>query len=132
MAPQPVTAAIVWRGDRVLLTRRGPGDRHAGKWEFPGGKVEPGESPGQCLARELREELGVGATVGGLVASSLFTYAHGAIELLAFEVELAAGDFVLTVHDRAEWVPVAELTRYDLLPADIPIARRLATLPRVS
>ena len=66
-----VTAAIILRDDRVLLARRSSGQKLAGFWEFPGGKVEAGETPESCLARELEEELGIGVHVGRKFAESL-------------------------------------------------------------
>src|SRR5690606_17197373 len=63
-----VAAAILRRGDTVLVCRRRTTDSHPGKWEFPGGKIEPGESPADCVQREVAEELGVEATIGALVA----------------------------------------------------------------
>ena len=69
-----VTAAIILRDDRVLLARRSSGQKLAGFWEFPGGKVEAGETPESCLARELEEELGIGVHVGRKFAESLHQY----------------------------------------------------------
>ncbi|WP_161630029.1 NUDIX domain-containing protein [Desulfogranum mediterraneum] len=118
-----VAAAVFRRGETVLLARRARGEQHALKWEFPGGKIEPGESPEQCLQRELLEELAVGVEVGCCIAESLFHYEHASIRLLAHEVRWRSGEFVLRVHDRLEWVAPSELDRYDLAQADIPIAR---------
>lgn len=110
----------------ILLARRAVGGHLAGHWEFPGGKIEAGESPEECLARELREEFQVEATVGRFVASSRHAYADREIDLLAYEVELAPGPIVLNDHDEIRWVPAAEVLRYDLAPADVPIAQVLA------
>jgi len=120
-----VTAAIIRKGEQVLLTRRAPGDRHQGSWEFPGGKLESGESLQQCLERELFEELGVSSRAGLVVCSSDFVYDHGCIRLVAIETTISSDDFRLTVHDRAEWVDPNRLLDYDLLPADIPVAEFL-------
>ena len=117
-----VTAAIIRNDQGILLTRRAPGERHAGFWEFPGGKVEVGESFADCLKRELLEELGVRSEVGGILCSSEFNYDYGSIKLIALEARLAPGDFRLTSHDRIEWVEPSRLLQYQLLPADIPIA----------
>ena len=123
--PLRVTAAIVLRGSQVLIAKRKAGGPLGGLWEFPGGKVEPGETPEECLARELEEELGVAAEVGRFVTSSQFTYDDREIELLAYEVELGSGPFVLTSHDEVRWVSPAELLDLELAPADVPIAQIL-------
>jgi len=107
----------------VLLTRRAEGEKLAGCWEFPGGKVQEGETPEACLARELREELTLECTIGARVAASEYHYDHGAFEIVAYEAEIVSGTLTLSVHDQAEWVPIASLLDYLLAPADIPIAR---------
>lgn len=117
-----VTAAIIYDTGRVLLTRRGPKEKLAGLWEFPGGKVEPEETLEQCLTRELREELGLEVSVGDVVAESVYTYAHGAIRLVAMEAKILRGQLTLTVHDQAEWVLPNMLEQFSLAPADVPIA----------
>ena len=120
-----VTAAIIRRCDTVLLARRQPGQKLAGYWEFPGGKVEEGESLAACLQREIAEELGVEVAVGAVVASSDYVYAHGAIRLVALEATLVAGELHPTVHDQVAWVEVGQLLHYRLAPADIAIAETL-------
>lgn len=107
----------------MLLARRKPGGHLGGTWEFPGGKIEPGESPEVCLARELREELGIEVWVGTHVATHTHQYDHAVIELLAYEVEYQGGEFRPVDHDALEWVRPERLLDRDLAPADIPIAR---------
>ena len=126
-----VTAAIIWDGGRVLLTRRGPGEKLSGLWEFPGGKVEPTETFEQCLTRELLEELGLEVCVGNVVAESVYTYDHGAIRLVAMETRILKGQLTLSVHDKAEWVPPHALEQFALAPADVPIARAVKKLATV-
>ncbi len=117
-----VVAAIVVADDgRILVTRRAPGERLAGKWEFPGGKIERGESPEAALSREIREELGIEIQVGSFVAKSVFDDARLSIELLAYEARHLSGSIELSVHDRAEFVTRATLRDVDFAPADIPI-----------
>jgi 8-oxo-dGTP diphosphatase len=118
-----VTAAIIVVSDRVLLVRRAPGEKLEGKWEFPGGKLHEEETLEQCLQRELREELGVEARVGAIVAESIYEYEHGVIRLVALDATIVSGRPQLTVHDRLEWVAPDQLEVFDLAPADIPIAR---------
>jgi 8-oxo-dGTP diphosphatase len=110
----------------VLLMRRAPSEPLGGYWEFPGGKLEPGESEQDCLARELHEELGVTAEVGDFVAESLYTYDKGAIRLVAYRCDIGEQELRMTAHDKADWVQPPGLTGYDLLPADVPIAEKLA------
>jgi 8-oxo-dGTP diphosphatase len=121
-----VTAAIIRRGDKILLARRGVGSKLFGKWEFPGGKVDGTESLRDCLRRELDEELGVRVCVGEHLCSSEFVYNHGEFRIEAFWVEILAGELTPKVHDRIEWVTPSELRQYDLLPADVPIAEAVA------
>ena len=123
-----VTAAIIWDAGRVLLTRRGPGEKLSGLWEFPGGKVEPTETLEQCLARELLEELGLEVCVGNVVAESVYTYDHGAIRLVAMEARILKGKLTLSVHDKAEWVPPHVLEQYALAPADVAVAHAVKKL----
>lgn len=117
-----VTAAILRRGDTVLLTRRARGEKLAGSWEFPGGKVHDDETPEACLARELQEELSLTCSIGPKLAESNYRYEHGEFTILAYEAEIQSGSLTLTVHDRADWVDVGKLLDYELAPADIPIA----------
>ena len=117
-----VAAAVVVRDGRVLLARRKPGKRMAGYWEFPGGKIEAGETPQACLERELREEFGVTARAGALIAENTHRYDHIAIRLLALSVELTGDMREMHDHDRVDWVPLEKLLEYHLAPADIPIA----------
>jgi 8-oxo-dGTP diphosphatase len=123
--PKIVSAGIAIEGGCVLLTRRAPGQTLEGMWEFPGGKQEYGESIQECLQRELREELGVDATTGEIIAESIYEYPGGAIRLVAIVTTLSSKDFSLTVHDRAEWPRVSDILEYDLAPADVPIAKEI-------
>jgi len=126
-----VTAAVLRRADGcILLARRRPGGRAGGYWEFPGGKVEPGETPETCLARELREEFGIHVQVGAFVAEGQQPYEGGTLRLRGYLVDWRGEDgLVSTDHDRVVWVPPPEALRYALLPPDVPIARALARLP---
>ena len=127
--PIVVVAAVIERDGTVLLARRKPGGPHAGLWEFPGGKVEVGELPELALARELREELGVEVEVGELIAASVHVYAHMAVDLRAYAVRCPGEVRLLTDHDALVWAPVAELDRYPMPAADVPIAQALRARP---
>jgi mutator protein MutT len=108
-----VVGAVVLRGQTVLMARRPPGRRHAGLWEFPGGKVEPGEDDPSALARELLEEMGVAAIIGDLVAEG----ADERVILACYRVELL-GEPIALFHDRLAWIPLAELRALPTPPAD--------------
>jgi 16S rRNA (cytosine1402-N4)-methyltransferase len=124
--PLLVSAGVILRSGGVLLARRAPGRRHAGQWEFPGGRVEPGESPQEALKRELREELGIEAVVGEEVSRTRHAYDDGEIELAAFFVKQFTGTPTLKDHDQLAWVTARDLPRYDLVPADVPVAEKVA------
>jgi 8-oxo-dGTP diphosphatase len=125
-----VVAAVVRRGGRILATRRLPGGPLGGMWEFPGGKVEPGEDEAAALARELREELGCDARVGELLFRHDHDYPHLHVELAFYACELdpAAELRCLGVAEVA-WVEPGALGALDFCPADRPILGRLAALP---
>ena len=129
-SPVCVCAGVILRSGMVLLARRAPGKRHAGQWEFPGGRVEPGETPAQALARELKEELGIDAVVGAEAARTRHAYDFGDIELIALLVPRFTGEPSLKDHDKLAWVEARKLLDYDLVPADVPIARVVASHKR--
>ena len=120
-----VAAAIACHKGKVLVTRRAAGQKLAGFWEFPGGKLEPGEDVQTCIVRELEEELGVTSTADKVLSVSEYTYPGGAISLIAVKVSLHSSDFTLTVHDEYGWKAPEELLALNLAPADIPIAKEL-------
>ncbi|KJZ46011.1 (deoxy)nucleoside triphosphate pyrophosphohydrolase [Pseudomonas fluorescens] len=122
---KPVAAAVVHLDGKILITRRAPGEKLAGMWEFPGGKLEHEETPQDCITRELREELGVESVAGEILTSTTYTYPGGTIELIAIMVKLQSTQFTLQVHDLFEWVQPQELLQYGLAPADIPIAEEI-------
>lgn len=124
-----VTAAIVIDSlGRVLVGRRPAGKKLGGMWEFPGGKVEPGETPEEALARELREELGVGSRAGNLLAENTHGYEFGTIRLLAYETTLETGDLQKNAHEELRWVPVSDIEKLDLTPADRPLVPHICQL----
>ena len=118
--PIQVAAAVVWRDGRVLLTRRPPGGPFGLQWEFPGGKLEPGESAEQALVRELREELGVGSVPRGTLAVETHAYAHGpVVELHFLGCKLDSLDFTPSpeVHE-VRWSRPSEVDPAEVLEAD--------------
>lgn len=126
MTPLRVTAALIADAEgRILVARRAPGRHLEGLWEFPGGKIEPGEAPEACLARELTEELGITCTIGRFRASCVHAYERVTIELLAYDAVWVAGEMTLKDHDAIQWAPPSRLLEIELAPADVPIARAL-------
>jgi 8-oxo-dGTP diphosphatase len=123
-----VTAAILIENGRVLIARRRPGASQAGMWEFPGGKVRPGESPAQCLKREIQEELGIEIAVGEFFGESVYAYEDKTIRLLAYRVRAEGGEMSRNDHAELAWVAIADLGRYRFCPADVPFTEKLRKL----
>jgi A/G-specific adenine glycosylase len=120
-----VTAAVIRKNGRVLIAQRPFGGRLGGLWEFPGGKVEPGETLPQCLRREIKEELGVRIKVGKPITSIDHAYTHFKITLHAFECELLSGKpQALQVQD-FKWVRMSELEKYAFAKTDLRIIETL-------
>jgi len=112
-----VTAAVIERGGRYLVTRRQQGVHLEGLWEFPGGKCDPGESLADCLRRELREELGVEATIGAEVLSTTHAYPERSVELHFIGCTLR-GDPSPQLGQQMRWVAREELRSLEFPPAD--------------
>jgi 8-oxo-dGTP diphosphatase len=122
---QIVTAAVIEQGGKILIAKRRASDRFAQLWEFPGGKLELGESPGQCLQRELREELGVETRAEGFIGSFPFASPVLSIELLAYRVSIVSGRLALSDHEELRWVSPAELGDFSFTEPDLPLVRIL-------
>ena len=111
----------------VLVCQRRPDQPMSLKWEFPGGKIEPGESSEDALVRELNEELGIDAVIGRCVARTRHKYrSGGAVDLQFFLVTEFRGELDNRIFNDLRWSPLAELTRYDFLAADLRLVRDLA------
>lgn len=123
-----VTAALIIKDHKILIAQRAPGENLAGKWEFPGGKIEAGETPQECLKREIREEFDVEVDVLDYFGESIYNYSSGTIRLLAFWCRWIAGDFILKVHSQIAWLDPEELDQYDFAPADIPLVKQLKSV----
>ncbi len=125
--PLLVSAGIIYRNDRVLVGQRRKGDRHSLKWEFPGGKVEHGESPQQALIRELWEELHISATVGGELARYQHDYPSGSrVHLIFFAVPHFTGEPDGRVYEQISWIVLRDLPGLDFLEGDLDFIRRLS------
>ena len=125
-----VVGAALVRDGRVLASRRTSPPHLAGLWEFPGGKVEPGESPEQALHRELAEELGVAASVGPQLGADLAIGAD--VWLRVFVCEDVRGEPQLVDHDAHRWLGVDELDDVPWIPVDAPLVEELRQLLGVS
>jgi len=121
-----VTAGIIWKGQRLLLARRPPGGMLAGLWEFPGGKIEAGETLAACLQREIREELAIDIDVGTCLASVDHEYTHLSITLHALQAYWRDGEPQSIGVDAWKWVTVKQLDEYAMPRADRRILERLA------
>ncbi len=123
-----VTCALITDGPKVLAARRGAAMRHPGKWEFPGGKLEPGEDPLDCIQREIKEELGIEVVVTGDLTPNQHSYPDLDLVLLPFTCSWISGELLLGEHDLAEWFTTAELAELDWAEADLPVVREWVDL----
>ncbi len=122
-----VVAALILRGDQVLICQRRGDQPMAHKWEFPGGKMEAGESPEQALKRELDEELSIHAEIGARVIRLRHTYrSGGAVDLQFFVVHRFEGELTNNIFQQMHWCELRNLPAYDFLAADRALIRDLA------
>ena len=122
-----VAAGLIVRDGKVLIGQRRPDQPMALQWEFPGGKIEAGESAEQALARELDEELGIRATIGAPVTRIRHNYRHGgAVDLQFFVVHEFTGEIEARIYQQVRWVKLEDLRGYDFLAADRGLIRDLA------
>ncbi len=120
-----MTAAVIERDGKLLIAKRRAGDRFGLLWEFPGGKLESGESAGQCLQRELREELGVETRLDGIIGSFPYVSSRLSIELVAFRATIIAGRPAPSGHEELRWISPAELREFPFTEPDQPLVRLL-------
>ncbi len=121
-----VVGAVIEHDGMILCAQRGDSGSLAGMWEFPGGKVEPGETALEALEREIREELRCVVEVGGEVTTTSHEYDFGTVTLTTFWCRLVDGEPELTEHAAMKWLSPHELETLDWAPADIPAVRILA------
>ncbi|MBM7614948.1 (deoxy)nucleoside triphosphate pyrophosphohydrolase [Alkaliphilus hydrothermalis] len=120
-----VVAAILKQGDKILIARRKEGKSLGGYWEFPGGKIEEGESPEKSLIRELKEEMMIDIKVTEPFGENIHDYGDKKIRLIAFWGEIDSGEIVLKDHDCIEWVFPKDLHQYNFSPADVSFVEQL-------
>lgn len=116
----PVTGAVLFRDGLILAAQRGPDKTLPDYWEFPGGKIEAGETPEQSLSRELAEELLCEASVGKHITTTAYEYSFGIVELSTYWCKLISGEPQLTEHIELRWLKPSELDTVKWAPADIP------------
>ena len=120
-----VVAGIIKKKDRVLIGRRAPHEKAPGLWEFPGGKLEEGESKEAALKRELKEELGLETTIGSLYSSYVYKYPHVQYHLYFYNVSKFSGTLQFNSHDKLEWITIDQFADYDFLPGDEPLLKEM-------
>lgn len=123
--PIAVSAALIFRNGKLLITRRLPDTHLGGLWEFPGGKREPDETFEQCLARELREELGVEVKVGSLFEEITHAYPDKTVHLKFFLCELSEGEPQALGCAAVKWIRKSELANYDFPAADARLLQKI-------
>ena len=122
-----VVGAVIVSDGAVLCAQRGPLGSLAGLWEFPGGKIEPGETARAALEREIVEELECAVAVGAKLTTTTYAYDFGDVTLTTFWCEMVSGTPRLTEHANILWLAPSELGTLDWAPADIPAVRIIAT-----
>lgn len=120
-----VVAALIWNGDRMLICRRPEGKMCAGCWEFPGGKVEAGETEAEAVRRECQEELGIELDVGGKLGDVVYAYPQRTVHLNLYACRIARGVPRCLEHSDMRWITAAQLGEVALCPADARLLRRL-------
>lgn len=118
-----VACAIIERNDTVLAAQRSATMTMPLKWEFPGGKIETGESPEECLIRELREELGISVFIGTALSPAIHSYPDFTVTLYPFTCRLAGGDITAHEHHALKWIEPARMLELDWAAADLPVIR---------
>ena len=119
-----VVAAVIRKGNRIFATQRGYGEFKDG-WEFPGGKIEPGETPQEALVREIREELETEIRVGDLIDTIEYDYPTFHLSMDCFWCEIVEGSLELKEHEAAKWLDRESLYTVDWLPADVGLVEKI-------
>lgn len=120
-----VTAALLVHNDRILIAQRRNPESLAGKWEFPGGKIEPNETPQQGLIREMKEEFDIDVVIGEFFGESTYHDEKGTVHLLAYHTAWQGGRFRLNAHAAIRWVSLNQIQEFEFAPADKPLVDKL-------
>ncbi len=123
-----VTCAIILNEDKILVTQRNEKMKLPLKWEFPGGKLEKGESEKECIIREIKEELNIEIEVLKKISNSVFDYGNFQINLIPYIANYKSGEIVLSEHKDFKWLKRNELSLLDWAEADIPILKEFLSL----
>ncbi len=120
-----VAAAVIQKDGKILIAQRAKNDHLLGLWEFPGGKVEEGETLQECLRRELFEELSIEAEIGEYLCTSSFVHKDTVYDMNVFKVPFFKGELKLNEHSAIAWVTPSELNNYSYPTPDLPIVELL-------
>ncbi len=119
-----VVVAVIKNEDKIFATQRGYGDFKGG-WEFPGGKIEEGETPQQALVREIKEELDTTIRVGDLIDTVEYDYPTFHLSMKCYWCEIESGNLVLKEHEAARWLDKENLNSVEWLPADLGLVEKI-------
>lgn len=125
LSKKKVVAGIIKKNDTILIAQRAKKDSLYGKWEFPGGKMEQGETEQECLKRELYEEFGIDAKIGEYFYTVPFEHKNQSMEMLVFFVHFFSGEIILHEHNQIKWVKKEDLLLYDFPEPDKPVIQKL-------
>jgi mutator protein MutT len=120
-----VSVAVINKDGKFLIAKRVENDPLRDKWEFPGGKVEPGETPEECVRREVFEELGINVEIGEFICSIEHHYDHEPVELFAYNVQYTSGNLDSGYYQEMKWVKPGDLSSYEFPEANLPIVEKL-------
>ena len=125
MYPLLVTAAVIIHNGKVLLTKRKADVPYPLLWEFPGGKIEPGEDPRDCMVREIREELAIEVAVTGIYEVIYYKYPERTVLVLAYRCQWLSGEIMNLDVEEHRWMFPRDIRNMELLPADLPLAEKI-------
>ena len=122
--PIKVVAAVIRNGDKIFATQRGYGN-YKDWWEFPGGKVEPGETPEEALVREIMEELNAEIAVDSFLTTVEYDYPEFHLSMACYWCSVKSGKLTLLEHEAARWLPLDDLRQVNWLPADVKVVEAI-------
>lgn len=126
-----VVAALIEKNGKYLIAKRSTGDSNVlGKWEFPGGKVEPNEDELDAIKREIKEEFEINIKAIEYLVNNVCMYPNKTVDLRLYECIYISGDFILHDHSEYKFISAEEILNYDLAPADIPLAKYVKKLKK--